>query len=183
MKKELFNKYKIYLIYCLLISIIFPALWGLQVLILLLGWHFICFITVIILHKNNKANGDVLLVMVIYPLFVIFTKFMMANNWVSYDYLNRIEHFLFSFVLSFVVWRGFLNEKQYMRILLVLGVINLIGVFNEFFEYIIRELGGFDKNFAVWVYQDTIIDLVINFLASTVFCLVVNIKRILNLKE
>ena len=155
-------------------------MWGIQILVLLGGWYSLCGIVMFLLHKKEKPFRDVIATMIIYPLLVIFTKLLMANDVLSYEYLNRFEHFLFSFVISFVIWKGTVSEKLYIRILLVIGLVNLIGISNEFMEYVIREIRGFDEQFAMWLYQDTIIDLSINLSTSVLFCLVVNIKRILN---
>lgn len=183
MEKKKMNKYKIGLIYCLVTLTVFSVMWGIQILVLLGGWYSLCGIVLFILHKKGKPIKNVVLTMFFYPLFVIFTKFLMANNVIGYEYLNRLEHFLFSFVTSFIIWNGLISEKLYLRILLVIGIVNLIGISNEFLEFVIREIWGFDEQFAMWVYQDTIIDLFINLLASVVFCLIVNTKKILNIIE
>lgn len=142
------KKWLIFLsIYCLVSIILFSIMWGFQILVLLGGWYALRGIVVYILLKNNKQYNSVINIMIIYPFLVIFTKYLMVNNFLSYEYINRFEHFLFSFVLSFVVWKGSIGEKLYIRLLLIIGLVNLIGITNEFMEYVIREVRGFDKQF------------------------------------
>lgn len=178
------KKWSIFLsIYCLGSIILFSIVWGVQILVLLGGWYALCGTVVYILHKNNEQYSSVIKIMIIYPLLVIFTKYLMANDILQYDYLNRFEHFLFSFVLSFIIWKGTNGEKLYIKILLVIGLVNLVGIGNEFLEYIIREIKGFDEKYAMWVYQDTVIDLMVNLIASISFLYVTLIIKIVLVKR
>lgn len=173
------NKYKIcLLIYCVLTIVIFSVMWGPQILVLLGGWYFICFFVILLRSKKSLNNRGVVWAMLFYPVFVIFTKFLMKNDILPYVFLNRIEHFAFSFCLSFVIWSGTVGEKFAVRIILLLGLVNLVGLANEFLEYLIREINGFDSQYCCWVYQDTFIDLFINITASVIFCMFVGFKKV-----
>lgn len=87
----------------------------------------------------------------------------------SYYFLNPVEHFYTSFLLTIftflVVRREAIKMNLFMQFLLIIGIINTLGIVNEVVEYIIRaRFNYFREDF----YSDTMQDLVINFLGAVI---------------
>lgn len=106
-----------------------------------------------------------------YPLIETVIKAAIIYNWMPYswNWLNRIEHFGFSFAICFMIYpfikKDFSKSNLFTQILLIVGIVSILGNLNEIVEYILRVAWSLEENFATY-YWDSIFDIVINTLGG-----------------
>jgi hypothetical protein len=145
--------------------------------VLLLGWFSIV-LTALFLNKNSKT---VFWIGVLYPLVELFVKIISVNHVLGDDntILNRGEHFFFAAFLTYLLYKIIirLSNKSNMlfNAILILGLLNLFGVLNEFFEFGLRTLWHLDDPA---YYSDTILDLLTNILGCIFALVVLSVKHL-----
>lgn len=148
---------------------LFP-LWG----VLLSAWASITLFIVVNKLTQSLSTRQIKLFWIIaigYPLVETFIKFLILQEAVDISYLvlNILEHSGFSFslaILLFPLLKPWLTKLPYLaQLLFVLGIVVILGNFNEFLEYFIRVIIPLKKNFDVY-YADTIRDLIMNMIGA-----------------
>lgn len=115
----------------------------------------------------------------LYPLVETGIKWMMVKNVVLYSssLLNRVEHLSWAVAVVIIflptytdIWKSL---KGWQNMIFVIGLTNMIGNLNEFFEYLIRVAANLTENryFAAF-YGDTIYDMMMNMIGGLVGFLV-----------
>jgi hypothetical protein len=92
----------------------------------------------------------------------------------SWVFFNSIEHLLWSFAFGLLIYyylkpRLIRLDDPNLAFLLFVGIVNLTGIGNEFVEYFLREMRGLES---IVYYPDTIRDMLMNVIGSTVSYLV-----------
>lgn len=105
----------------------------------------------------------------IYPLVETFIRFFIAKDIIAYSwrYFNTAEHFfwmMFLLIISYPLFYKVLQKLNgFHRFIHIFGFLMVIGIFNEFFEFIIRTYihNIPQSDMCIW-YEDTIYDLSVN---------------------
>lgn len=126
-----------------------------------------------------RENAKVQVLCLSYPIVESGLKLLINNNVIPYSWelLNRVEHTMFSVCLTALMWfllRFNTNNKLSLlyKGLIVVGIVVVIGNFNEFWEAFLRDVFvNPDISKQAAYYWDTIIDMVMNLLGSSLMVL------------
>lgn len=157
-----------------------------QWLILTLAWFGITSIVTIRFLNNLNHREKVLFLFAawFYPIFESSIKVFIEINLmkIGYDTLNTIEHFLWPIFFGIIIYPMLKSEisninSNFIKLLLIIGVINLVGIFNEQFQFILRNIMNLKKDV---YYLDTIMDLTLNFLGSVAISIFLVFSKLKN---
>lgn len=135
------------------------------------GLFFIFRFTKLESKLSDKEHKLYLATVLLYPVVETGIKWMIVKNVIPYSWfwLNRLEHFSWAIAVTILflptytdIWK---NLKWWQSMIFVVGLVCILGNFNEFFEYGLRM--GNSKNFAAF-YWDTIYDMMINMMGGLV---------------
>jgi hypothetical protein len=140
--------------------------------VLLLIWFLLFFIAnskKFTLRLSKRQKQTYITTILLYPLIELLLKFLILKNFIPYSwsFLNRFEHFFWAFSLTIAllpfVKKLLLKINKWEAFFVLLGLVVIIGNFNEFFEYGIRmKLHLSDMYHFSLYYPDTIFDLITN---------------------
>lgn len=173
---------KLYIIFIILTTFLNTWLLGAQ-LLLLMGGLFTLTIIAIKSTKSEKEKRIIAILSIAYPFIEFAIKVLIMSNIFdrTYFYINRVEHTLFSFFITYLLYiivkniiykfndsKALLHQKFSLAIITI-SILNLFGVLNEFLEIIIRLIMKIELSS---YYEDTMIDLLINLVASIIMTLI-----------
>jgi len=177
----------------LLISSYFAILLILSLLIfrtftfLLIIWISIFLISILTKSIRNLSKNQkriYFLIIFLYPLIEEIIKFFIDFNIIPYSWhwLNRLEHFFasFSFVYLFSPFyiKYLKNQPFAFSLVFIIGLVTIIGVGNEIFEYFIRVyLNLQSRAMKIIYYYDTIIDLIVNLFGALFGGILILLKK------
>ncbi len=182
------NKYKYFITFAVVTTAISTYLLGPQLFVLLGGFYTL---TLLALKSSNSKRQKkfILISAFLYPFIEYGIKVFIISNIIPYSYIwiNRIEHALFSIVISyyiFIVLDKIIPSQKIKKLhySILLGVstislLNLFGVFNEILEMIIRIYWQMDMR---RYYMDTMLDLITNLVASVLIVIILVINKTRN---
>jgi hypothetical protein len=136
------------------------------------------------LDKKLNRNEKTLFFMTVfaYPLLESIIKFFIIRNIIPYswNFLNRIEHFLSAIgigILFYPIFKPTLDKLgRFESFLFLVFTIVFIGNLNEFFEYVLRIQMDLHYKFSIY-YWDTIYDMFINIIGAIFGSLIVSFVR------
>lgn len=123
-------------------------------------------------YKEISAHKIYNWLFVIYPAFILLVRGRLFNFTETVVYhLNTAEHLFFAFLICltlsiYLQLFNFLSNNDLLKLFTVFGLLNFIGILNEYFQNFYHQLPLFHLE------QDDLKDMTVNLLGSTLFVIV-----------
>jgi len=124
---------------------------------------------------NRKEKRSWIFTAYFYPLIEALLKIFIIKSIIPYswNFINRTEHLIFSIVITLLLYPLMkLTIKKLNSIesfIFIVGLVISIGIFNEFFEYVLRLHYHLTDSFHFSIYYwDTIYDMFMNLLGAII---------------
>ncbi len=121
-------------------------------------------------NLTSKEHKVFIITVITYPLVETIIKILIDKN-ILYGWatLNRLEHFSWSVAFTILIYMFFKTqiskvESKSFRLLILISIVSLVGIGNEFVEFIIREIYHLQL---YAYYPDTIKDMITNLVGSS----------------
>lgn len=168
-------KIKLIIFYASIITVLSFLIYPFLVVLMSIWFYLVIYIFKRNLDRQllNVIKKIIHYIALAYPLVELGLKFLIIRNVVPYSwsFLNRGEHFMWAFSLTILIYpilyKTHIKLRKSEWLIFSIGLVTIVGVGNELFEYVARLKMGFTdiEHFSVY-YNDTIWDLFINFLGS-----------------